>query len=59
MNLNKLAKAVAQCEGKKQEVNIAQIKEIISVLGGIFADLSVSEFLAVVAKMRENGGSNN
>jgi len=32
LNLNDLAKAVAASEGLKQEVNIAQIKEVIRVL---------------------------
>lgn len=31
MNLNELAVAVSQREGKKQQVNIAQIKEILKI----------------------------
>lgn len=35
MNLNKLAVLITQKEGKKSEVNIAQVKEILSILGYI------------------------
>ena len=34
--LNKLAKEVARREGKKKQVDIAQIKEILGVLCDIF-----------------------
>ena len=35
MNLNKLAELVCKHEGKKEQVNIAQVKEIITVLSKI------------------------
>lgn len=31
MNINNFAVAVALCEGKKKQVNIAQIKEVLKV----------------------------
>lgn len=38
MNLNELAKEIAKREGKKVQVNIAQIKEILRVMKDIFED---------------------
>lgn len=35
-NLNDMALFISQIEGKKEQVNIAQIKEILSVLVGCF-----------------------
>lgn len=32
MNINALAKRITELEGKKQEVNIAQIKEVLSCI---------------------------
>ena len=45
MNLNKFAKMVAEFEGGKTEVNIAQIKEIIACVFavGIHLDTLMSE----------------
>lgn len=34
-NLNEVAKIICQLEGKKVEVNIAQVKEILSILSDI------------------------
>lgn len=36
-NLNDLAVIIAEYEGKKQQVNIAQIKEIIKILRELLA----------------------
>lgn len=41
MNLNWLAKKIAEMEGKKVAVNIAQIKEIIGCMGKIFRGLNL------------------
>lgn len=35
-NLNDMALFISQVEGKKEQVNIAQIKEVLSVLIGCF-----------------------
>lgn len=35
MNLNDFAKLVTQKEGKKKQVNIAQIKEILKIVNGL------------------------
>lgn len=57
MNLNELAIEVTKYEGKKKAVNIAQAKEIIKVLGGIFARLSVCEFIKLAWNIRKHGKS--
>lgn len=38
MNLNLLAKEICKREGKKQELSIAQVKEVLRVLMDIFAE---------------------
>lgn len=35
MNLNKLAQLITEAEGKTEQVNIAQVKEVLSVLARI------------------------
>ena len=37
MNVNQLAKVIAEKEGKKTQVSIAQVKEVLSVAAEIFA----------------------
>lgn len=54
MNMNQLAKKIASLEGKKSQVNIAQIKEVLRVLSIIFVD----EPLAIAA-MIKNGASSS
>lgn len=36
MNLNEMAEAIAELEGKAEEVNIAQIKEILAVIPVVY-----------------------
>lgn len=38
MNMNQLAKKIASLEEKKSQVNIAQIKEILSCLARLIVD---------------------
>jgi len=38
INMNKVAKLVSEWEGKKKEVDIAQIKEVVSIFLDILAD---------------------
>lgn len=44
MNFAKLTEKIVRLEGKKQNVNIAQVKEITKITLGILAGLSVEEF---------------
>ena len=39
MTYNQIAKYVADREGKRQELSIAQIKEVLSILSDLFAKL--------------------
>jgi hypothetical protein len=55
MNLNELAVNLAKLEGKKEQVNIAQIKEIISDLGVIFANQGTVGFLKLARDIRNHG----
>ena len=55
MNLNELAINITQLEGKKKQVNIGQVKEIISALGIIFAKMNVYSFFKLAWHIRQNG----
>jgi len=55
MNLNDLAKEIAKREGGKVQVNIAQIKEIISVLGEILEEYGVVECLEILETLQKVG----
>lgn len=55
MNLNELAVAVTKKEGQKVNLTIAQVKEVIHVLCGIFANMGFWDSLALLRKMRANG----
>lgn len=45
MTINKLTQLIAKKEGLKQEINIAQIKEILAVLSDIAYESDNSELL--------------
>jgi hypothetical protein len=49
-NLNDLAVVISKYEGKKQQVNIAQIKEIIK----IFRDLLKKNMIPISILFKEN-----
>lgn len=53
MNQNELAKAVANREGLKESVNIAQIKEIIKITLEELAKLSASECMKLVERHKQ------
>lgn len=44
MDLNELAKEIAKREKGKEQVNIAQIKEIIRIFGDILHEATQEEF---------------
>lgn len=55
MNLNTLAVQITKLEGKKTEVNIAQVKEVLSCLGYILnkaeTEVGLSESSAIYDKL--------
>jgi hypothetical protein len=51
MNINKLAKLIAEEEGKKVQVNIAQIKEVLACVNKIL-ELYGINFYTVVKNAR-------
>ena len=55
MNLNQLAVRLSELEGKKQQVDIAQIKEVLKCLGVVLSGLSASESFETVSKLVERG----
>lgn len=48
MNLNKLAIEVCKREGLKQQVNIAQVKEVLRCLGEVLIEMDEESFPAAV-----------
>jgi hypothetical protein len=55
MNLNDLAKEVALLEGGKQNLSIAQIKEVIKCVGMVLAELDSLTASVLVAKLIAKG----
>ena len=47
MDINKLALLVSQEEGKKQEVNIAQIKEVLKCVNKVLALYGINFYTVV------------
>jgi len=47
MDLNTLAKRVTQVEGKKVQVNIGQVKEVISALNKVLKEQGVNLYTIV------------
>jgi len=47
MDINKLALLVAEQEGKKQEVNIAQIKEVLKCVNKVLALYEINFYTVV------------
>lgn len=45
MNLNKLAKEIAEKEGRKIQVNIGQIKEIFNIIGKRIRTMDADELI--------------
>jgi len=52
MDLNKFAREVAKIEGKKREVDIAQIKEILKIVLELLAEEPIEETLETLRKYR-------
>jgi hypothetical protein len=56
MNLNQLAKQICALEGGKQNLSIAQVKEVLKCLGLILEESSVESALLIVAKLAKPAG---
>lgn len=54
MTYNELARKIAKAEGKKQELSIAQIKEVLSILSDLCVE-SILSPLDVVSVLVVNG----
>ena len=55
MSINQLSIEISKHEAKKKQVNIAQIKEIVKVLGIIFASLNVFNLIKLIYNLRQSG----
>ena len=55
MNLNELAQKITAKEGKKEQVNIAQIKEILHVLGEVLGEIKWRDCLKILGSIRSHG----
>ena len=51
MNLNYLARLIAQLEGKKKATDIAQIKEVLSCLGEALRSVGPTEMVDAVNRI--------
>lgn len=52
MNLNDLAEIVTQSEGKKINLSIAQVKEVIKILLSILKDMNTVELAAIFKRVK-------
>ena len=50
INLNKVAEAVVSEEGKKQSVNIAQVKEVLKIALNVLRSYKPSEVLELLER---------
>lgn len=50
-NLNLLAREIADLEGGKQNLSIAQIKEVLSCLGTILRSMDTKSAFSTIAKL--------
>lgn len=51
LNLNDVAKEISEIEGKKVELNIAQIKEVLHCLGSLMGSWNLSDLFQVLSKL--------
>lgn len=52
VNLNEIAREITLKEGGKQSLSIAQIKEVMRILMGIIADMSIAELAEFIQKAK-------
>lgn len=55
VKFNDIAKVIAQTEGKKTEVNIAQIKEVLKLTLEVIANLDYAEAAELLKKYQYKG----
>lgn len=58
-NLNKIAVDITRREGKLQNMTIAQVKEIIAVIGMRWREMPFGDVLREVAAIYEKAGMSN
>lgn len=54
INMNKMAKDISEIEGKKVEVNIAQIKEVLSIAMHKLSEYDDDEILMLVHRYQDD-----
>ena len=56
MNLNDFARAVAKREGLKQELSIAQIKEVMRIVFTLLASMRPAQVAGILKRYSKKGG---
>ena len=56
VNLNTFAKELCENEGLKQQVNVAQMKEVLAVLGRALRERDAAEAVALVSAIISKAG---
>ena len=56
MNLNDFARAVAKREGLKQELSIAQIKEVMRIVFTLLASMRPAQVAGILKRYSRKGG---
>ncbi len=51
MNLNELAVEISKIEGKKQNLSIAQIKEVLKCLGMVLNRMNIGEAIEMLRRL--------
>lgn len=57
INLNELAKEITLLEGKSESINIAQVKEMIAILGNRWRAMEMNEVIEEVNAIRDRAGT--
>lgn len=52
MNLNDLARIITVYEGKEERLTIAQVKEVINILGNIIKRMSDEELQELIQRLK-------
>lgn len=55
MNMNQLAKEICKKEGKKKQINIAQVKEILGCLSDILLDRFIEDGMQIYLELVKTG----
>ncbi|MEM2174143.1 MAG: hypothetical protein QXI58_00760 [Candidatus Micrarchaeia archaeon] len=52
MNLKKFAQEIAKKEGKKKQINIGQIKEVLNIIGKRIREMDANELIDFLQSLR-------